>query len=83
MIRFSKIDDELSIYKKRTVILFGAGNSGLRIKKELEGGGIKINSVCDNNMDKWGGDMDGLEIISPFRLCEIYNNAGAVLQMHI
>lgn len=38
MIRFSKIDDELSIYKKRTVILFGAGNSGLRIKKELEGG---------------------------------------------
>lgn len=74
MIRFSKIDDELSIYKKRTVILFGAGNSGLRIKKELEGGGIKINSVCDNNINKWGEDMDGLEIISPFRLCEIYND---------
>lgn len=41
MIKFSKIDDGLNIYKERKVILFGAGNCGMRIKAELErvGGG--------------------------------------------
>lgn len=74
MIKFSKIDDGLNIYKERKVILFGAGNCGMRIKAELERvGGVKINCFCDNDSGKWGTTMEGLAVISPSELQQVYN----------
>lgn len=73
MIRFSKIDDELNIYRDRKVILFGAGNCGIRTKAELERGGVKINCFCDNDAEKWGTAIKGLAVISPSELYQVYN----------
>lgn len=73
MIRFSKIDDKLTIYKEKEIILFGAGGHGKRIKKELESKGFEIAYFCDNDEKKWGTEIENLKVISPENLCEIYN----------
>jgi Predicted nucleoside-diphosphate sugar epimerases len=73
MLKFSKIDDELSIYKGKEIILFGAGNNGKIIKKSLEHKGFKIAYFCDNDEKKWGEKLDNIEIISPDHLYEIYD----------
>ena len=41
MIQFSKIDAELSIYKEKEVVIFGASSTGKKVKEILEKNGIK------------------------------------------
>ncbi len=74
MIRLSKIDDELTVYKGKDIILFGAGYQGRVVKRELESKGFQITGFCDNDKKKWGEIINGTEVISPDRLCEIYND---------
>ena len=73
MIRFSKIDDKLTVYKGKEIVLFGAGGHGKRIKRELESNGFEVAYFCDNNEKKWGSEFESVKIISPKDLCEIYN----------
>ncbi len=49
MIQFSKIDAELSIYKEKEVVIFGASSTGKKVKEILEKNGIKIKAVIDND----------------------------------
>ena len=54
MIQFSKIDAELSIYKEKEVVIFGASSTGKKVKEILEKNGIKIKAVIDNDTKKVG-----------------------------
>ena len=73
MIRLSKIDDKLSIYNDKEIVLFGAGNNGKQIKRSLEYKGFRIAYFCDNDKKKWGKKLDGIDIISPDCLIQLYN----------
>lgn len=65
MVRISLIDDELSVYKNNKVILFGAGYKGHQVKKYLERYGICIDAFVDNDPQKYGKQLDGVDIIAP------------------
>ncbi|MCI8512129.1 MAG: hypothetical protein HFE83_09060 [Lachnospiraceae bacterium] len=81
MIRISKINDELTVYRGKEIILFGAGRNGIRIKRELERKGFKISYFCDNNEKIWGEGLDHIEIISPSRLRQIYDCEKTLIQI--
>lgn len=55
MIKFSKIDDQLSIYQKKDVIIYGAGISGKTIYQLLLSRGVEARLFCDSDKEKWGG----------------------------
>ncbi|RKI43898.1 hypothetical protein D7V86_01940 [bacterium D16-51] len=74
MIRFSKIDAELSIYRKKDVFLFGASSAGKKAKKLLGKFGIGIKAVIDNDIQKAGKEFFGVKIISFNELKEIIND---------
>lgn len=73
MLCFSKIDDKLTVYRNKNIILFGAGDRGSIVKRNLERQGIKIKYFCDNDRNKSGGVKDGIEVISFSQLCAIYD----------
>lgn len=64
----SRIDEKLSIYREHVIVIWGAGTYGKHILELLEKVGIKVYAVCDNNEKLWGGDINGIEIISPREL---------------
>lgn len=68
MIRISKIDDKLSIYKENKVILWGCGKFGKKMKTLIEYHNIDILAFCDNNEDLHGTYFEGTQIISPKQL---------------
>ena len=79
MLRFSKIDDKLTIFKDKEIVLFGAGLNGLTIKRDLERKGFKTAYFCDNDEKTWGTYREGVEVISPARLREIYREKFLIL----
>lgn len=54
MIRISQIDNELSIYKNNTVVLFGVGEGFEDIANLLVKNNVKIDYVCDINKEICG-----------------------------
>lgn len=54
--------------KKNKLIIFGAGSSGLRIKKYLESKGYEVSFFCDNDIDKQGLTFDGVKTLNPKEL---------------
>ncbi len=74
MIRFSKIDDKLTIYRENKVILFGAAKTGCGIKRTLERVGIQIQYFCDNDPDKWNTQVKGVRVLSPAELTQVCDN---------
>lgn len=46
------------------VVIFGAAEIGLKVKKDLESMGIHIKYFCDNNPQKVGNKLDGIDILS-------------------
>lgn len=69
MIEFSKIDKDFTIYKKNKVILFGASSAGVEVKQILESNGIEIYAFVDNDSNKEGKKIKGIEIVSFKTLC--------------
>lgn len=58
--------------KKKKIICFGAGVKGIRAKNFLQHEGIQVIYFCDNAENKWGSIVDGIEVISPAKLTELY-----------
>ena len=53
-------------------VIFGAGNDGKVLKKGLEKYyDIHVCAVCDNDANKWGRRIDGIQIMPPQELTEI------------
>ncbi len=65
MLRFSTIDEKLDIYRKRRVILFGAGRNGRLMLGRFLGMGINPFAFCDNDREKQGTKVEGCEVLSP------------------
>lgn len=73
VIRLSKIDGELSIYKSKQVIIWGTGKNSLELSKLLADVGINnITAYCDNDVKKVGESFCGKIVISAKELCEKY-----------
>lgn len=68
MIPISKIDADLSIYKGKTIILWGTGLFGNKILTILRKFSIEPDFICDNNPLKWGTTFRGVLVISPEEL---------------
>lgn len=71
--QYPEVEDEVNIVKlkilqkigKRNICVFGAGTGGLRCKTFLNKLGIEPMYVIDNDSNKWGSFLDGIEIASP------------------
>lgn len=57
---------------ERKMLIFGAGSFGQRIIKELQGCGKDVAFVIDNDTGKWGGKLNGIDIIG---LAQIPNDS--------
>lgn len=53
------------------VIIYGAGVKGKEILAWLKDAGIGTDFFCDMDVKKWGKYIDGVEIISPFKMKNI------------
>lgn len=77
--KFSVIDDKLTIYQDKKVILWGAGGSARYVYEFLKSKNVNIVAFCDNDSQKWGGVLCNLEIISPEKFQKMYSNLEDVL----
>ncbi len=74
MLRFSAIDNKLTIYREHQVILFGAGVHGRRLLDVFLRLGIIPYAFCDNAHEKQGTKINGIPVISPTDLMRIENH---------
>mgnify|MGYP001138879845 CR=1 FL=1 len=57
------------------VIIWGAAQNGLRLKRELgQHGGFHVYFFCDNNKNKIGSKLDGIDIISFDDIVTLYHD---------
>lgn len=57
--------DRLLAEANGRIVLFGAGNLGRKALRCLRSAGIEPLAFADNNQARWGGDVDGLRVLSP------------------
>ena len=50
---------------KNKIIIFGAGTRGMRVLSLLQENGINVDCIVDNDSEKWGRQLYGLEIEQP------------------
>lgn len=50
------------------IVIFGAGEYGMRLNQELRSKLISVDSFSDNNQAKWGSKFEDVECISPQQL---------------
>lgn len=80
MIKFSKIDEELNVYKNaEKIVLFGTGSAGVKLFNILMYFGIEADLFSDNNENKWNGTVCGKKIISPTELKAMYDEDSRIL----
>lgn len=79
--RLSKIDQNLTIYKENSVVIWGTGSAGKRIYRLLRVNEININYFCDSDCDKWGKEYCGVKVISPKELEQWYADSSCVVQI--
>ena len=53
------------------ISVWGAGNQGMNISRYLALKGIYIEKFIDNNPQKWGSKIDGVDVVSPNKLSNI------------
>lgn len=61
----------------KPVIIFGAGKKGLKLLEKLDRNAVVF--FVDNDKNKWGGKIEGIEIISFEKLLEIYEEYDVIL----
>ncbi|MFI3231173.1 MAG: putative capsular polysaccharide synthesis family protein [bacterium] len=86
MIQFSKIDDDLSIYKENKVIVFGSYNSYevKEIFSLLKGFNIEVYAFCDSNENVQDDILDnGIKVIPLDEFKEMSNKNDVVVQLGI
>ncbi|MCI9546462.1 MAG: hypothetical protein HFH60_07245 [Lachnospiraceae bacterium] len=63
-------------YAGEKIICFGAGEQGKRAKRMLQDMKYEVAYFCDNAESKWGTLLDGVEVISPEKMRELYESKG-------
>lgn len=75
----SELDECLAKTEAEGIVLFGCGYDGKIIKEQLSGWGYSVNAFCDNDSQKWGRICEGIDVISPEDLIQIYKNCVVVI----
>lgn len=70
---------DFDILRRRQIVLWGAAEKGRQIKNTLDRIDIKAMHFCDSATNKWDTLYEGVAIISPYRLKEIYQNNPNIL----
>lgn len=83
MIPISQIDPQLSIYKDKKVVIFGAGHNGTILEKLFQSFGVELFCFCDNNRQKWGTTFRGYPVISPKELEALFQKEGAQILVQV
>lgn len=79
MIQISKIDNNLSVYKKNNVIIYGAGKETVQIVEMLQAQEVTISAICDSTIGD-EGEFSGVELISIEEL-NSRNGQGTIIQL--
>jgi FkbM family methyltransferase len=58
--------------RNNRVVLFGSGNLGRRAAEALQAVGVRPLAFSDNNRQRWGTCIGGLEVLPPLRAAELY-----------
>lgn len=61
---------------REKIICFGAGLRGIRTKAFLQSLKYDVAYFCDNDEMKWGTVVDGIEVISPDKMNDVYKAGG-------
>jgi FkbM family methyltransferase len=61
------------------IVLFGAGNLGRKALRCLRSAGIEPLAFADNNQARWGGDTDGVSVLSPAAAAERFGSSAAFM----
>ena len=64
MLYLSRIQDDFSNFKNKTIIVFGASTGGKNVKRELIKHNIMIDYFVDNNKGLWGENVEGIDVLS-------------------
>lgn len=75
-----KINYKVNI-KNKDIVIFGASTLGIEAYKLLKNN-YNIIYYCDNDSQKWGGSLNGIEIISPNDLIKLNNASVVVASMY-
>ncbi len=67
-------DSILSQIHTETVVIFGCGRIGGRTQTLMQNCGKKIAAFCDNNQALWDTVHNGIQVISPEKASEDYND---------
>jgi len=80
MLKLSKIDENLNIYRNASIlVIFGTGSAGQRLYQILKYFGIEIDYFSDNNSEKWNKTLYRKTILSPRDLKDLYNKSPNML----
>ena len=71
-----RLDYFLRCSSDKKIICFGAGQQGRRAKKILRDMRCEVAYFCDNAESKWGTFVDGIEVVSPDKMEELYKSGG-------
>jgi FkbM family methyltransferase len=71
--------EELLCTRNNRVVLFGSGNLGRRAAGALQGIGVRPLAFSDNNRERWGTHVDGIEVLPPIRAAELYGTDSVFL----
>ena len=66
--RFFRLNLSKFLQEDKDLVVFGTGAGGRNLVMNLLDQGINIAYLCDNNREKWGTSLLGLEIKEPERL---------------
>jgi radical SAM protein with 4Fe4S-binding SPASM domain len=64
---------------KPFIILFGASNMGIEALEYLVSQRVNVNFFCDNDSEKWGKELNGVEILPPSNLSKYLDNACIII----
>lgn len=79
--RISRIDKDLSVYKGKKVIIWGASNSGIGMYQILESFGVSIECFCDKNIMMHGKQVCGFGVLNPQDILLQYENDDVLIQI--
>ena len=71
--RIIEIDELKKLYEanRKTVVVFGTGEYGRRVRRGLEGFGIKVSYFSDNNSEIVGQEVESLPVIAPENIVKL------------
>ena len=66
-------------FRDKTLVLFGASSDGISAFNRLSSNNINIDYFCDNDPQKWGKKLCGIEIIPPRKLAEMNRETNIIV----